>query len=239
MQVRLAFSIAIRAESSILLIDEVLAVGDAAFQQKCYAIFAELKKQGRTMVLVTHDMSAVQRFCDRAILIDKGVGIEEGLPKEIADAYLMLNYDDTKERSKATSATTGQKAESTATIMSVELETGHSLEPGAEFTAVIKYKNPKELPVHVGFQIFNEAGTYCYGTNTNISGLQSSTSKVGEAAISMQLNLVPGNYSITAALMNESATAVIDYRPSIEKFRIKSSSRIEGVALLNGKWTRS
>ncbi len=93
MQVRLAFSIAIRAESDILLIDEVLAVGDAAFQQKCYGIFSELKKQKKTIILITHDMSAVLRFCDRALLIDNGDIKLEGTPKEVADSYLELNYD--------------------------------------------------------------------------------------------------------------------------------------------------
>src|SRR6185312_8467854 len=72
MQVRLAFSIAIRAKSDILLIDEVLAVGDASFQQKCFDYFYKLKQDKRTVVFVSHDMGAVERFCDRAVLIDNG-----------------------------------------------------------------------------------------------------------------------------------------------------------------------
>src|SRR5215469_11249766 len=72
MQVRLAFSIAIRAKSDILLIDEVLAVGDANFQKKCYEYFYELKRNKQTVILVTHDMGAVKDFCDRAILINDG-----------------------------------------------------------------------------------------------------------------------------------------------------------------------
>ena len=72
MLVRLAFSVMIQAEADILLIDEVLAVGDAAFQQKCRDVFAEMKDGGRTLVLVTHDMTAVQRYCHRAMLLDEG-----------------------------------------------------------------------------------------------------------------------------------------------------------------------
>ena len=72
MSVRLAFSVAIQVDADILLIDEVLAVGDAAFQQKCFDEFERLKREGRTIVLVTHDMTAVQRFCHRAMLIDRG-----------------------------------------------------------------------------------------------------------------------------------------------------------------------
>lgn len=69
MQVRLAFSIAIRAHRGILLIDEVLAVGDSAFQKKCFQSFYDLKKNGNTIIFVTHDMSAVKRFCDRVLII--------------------------------------------------------------------------------------------------------------------------------------------------------------------------
>lgn len=90
MQVRLAFSIAIRAQSDILLLDEVLAVGDEAFQRKCYEYFENLKKQKQTVILVTHDMSAVESFCDRAILIDNGDIIQVGKSTKVAKAYRNL-----------------------------------------------------------------------------------------------------------------------------------------------------
>ena len=72
MSVRLAFSVAIQVDADVLLIDEVLAVGDAAFQQKCFEQFHRLKAEGKTIVFVTHDMSAVERFCDRAMLLERG-----------------------------------------------------------------------------------------------------------------------------------------------------------------------
>lgn len=87
MQVRLAFSIAIRARGDILLLDEVLAVGDAAFQQKCNDYFKSLHDKKQTVILVTHSMEDVRRFCDRAILIEQGKIIEEGDPNKVADAY--------------------------------------------------------------------------------------------------------------------------------------------------------
>lgn len=89
MQVRLAFSIAIRARGDILILDEILAVGDAAFQEKCNQYFASLDKN-QTVILVTHSMENVREFCDRAILIDQGKIIEEGDPEVVADAYLKL-----------------------------------------------------------------------------------------------------------------------------------------------------
>lgn len=89
MQVRLAFSIAIRAKGDILLLDEVLAVGDAAFQQKCTDYFTKIKGN-QTVVLVTHDMRSVTEFCDRAILIENGKIKLEGDPKKVAEAYAKL-----------------------------------------------------------------------------------------------------------------------------------------------------
>lgn len=89
MQVRLAFSIAIRARGDILILDEILAVGDAAFQEKCNQYFASLSKD-QTVILVTHSMENVRHFCDRAILIEQGKIIKEGDPEAVADAYLQL-----------------------------------------------------------------------------------------------------------------------------------------------------
>ena len=89
MQVRLAFSIAIRAKGDILVLDEVLAVGDADFQRKCNDYFESLYGR-QTVILVTHDMENVRKFCDRAILIEKGKIIKEGDPDEVATAYQNL-----------------------------------------------------------------------------------------------------------------------------------------------------
>ena len=89
MQVRLAFSIAIRAKGDILLLDEVLAVGDAAFQQKCADYFASIKGK-QTVILVTHDMENVQKYCNRAILIEEGRIKLDGSPKKVAEAYKKL-----------------------------------------------------------------------------------------------------------------------------------------------------
>lgn len=87
MQVRLAFSIAIRAKGDILILDEVLAVGDAAFQDKCNKYFSSLKGSEQTVILVTHSMDNVRQFCNRAILIEKGKIATEGNPETVAKAY--------------------------------------------------------------------------------------------------------------------------------------------------------
>ena len=92
MSVRLGFAVAIQVDAEVLLVDEVLAVGDAAFQQKCFEQFQRLKDEGRTIVFVTHDMSAVERFCDRAMLIERGRIQQIGEPRAIARAYNELNF---------------------------------------------------------------------------------------------------------------------------------------------------
>jgi ABC-type polysaccharide/polyol phosphate transport system ATPase subunit len=92
MLVRLAFATAIQVDAEILLIDEVLAVGDAAFQQKCFEEFFRLKREGKTIVFVSHDMHSVERFCNRAMLMEHGVMRELGDPHTIARAYHKLNF---------------------------------------------------------------------------------------------------------------------------------------------------
>jgi ABC-type polysaccharide/polyol phosphate transport system ATPase subunit len=92
MQVRLAFSVAIQVDADILMIDEVLAVGDANFQQKCFDVFNDLRDQGKTIILVTHDMGQMQRFCHRAMLLERGDQICIGDAHEVAERYLELNF---------------------------------------------------------------------------------------------------------------------------------------------------
>ena len=92
MHVRLAFSVAIQVDAEILLIDEVLAVGDAAFQQKCFDVFNRMREEGRTIVFVTHDMSAVTRFCHRAMLLERGAVVSIDDPTAVADRYLELAF---------------------------------------------------------------------------------------------------------------------------------------------------
>lgn len=106
MQVRLAFSISIMAKSDILLFDEVLAVGDAAFQQKCYDYFEQkLKSKSTTIILVTHDMTFVRHFCERTMLVDNGEIVMIGSSEEAAEKYMKLN------KIKKSKLMTGQRTE--------------------------------------------------------------------------------------------------------------------------------
>lgn len=100
MQVRLAFSIAIQAKSDILVLDEVLAVGDKAFQQKCYEYFENLKNSNKTVVFVSHDMAAINRFCSKALFLSKGKTIGVGAPSQIADQYTEANISNSSKNSQ-------------------------------------------------------------------------------------------------------------------------------------------
>jgi ABC-type polysaccharide/polyol phosphate transport system ATPase subunit len=92
MSIRLGFSVAIQVDAEILLVDEVLAVGDASFQRKCYDEFGRMRDAGKTIVFVTHDMSAIERFCDRAMLLEKGRTLEIGDPDHISARYTEVNF---------------------------------------------------------------------------------------------------------------------------------------------------
>jgi ABC-2 type transport system ATP-binding protein len=115
MLVRLAFSVMIQVDAEILLIDEVLAVGDAAFQQKCFEEFARIRRSGATVLLVTHDMGTVQRFCDRAMLLEHGRRVELGEPERVGLRYLQLNFDaDARAREEAEARPAGSPADDPA-----------------------------------------------------------------------------------------------------------------------------
>ncbi len=239
MQVRLAFSIAIRAHSDIVILDEVLAVGDAAFQQKCFEVFSDLKKRGATIVLVTHDMDSVLRFCDRAILINQGEIITEGKPATVAEDYLALNYEQ-----KDVSAGPSEKPKlhvprvEKAILRNSKGEKTDSFEPEEVCTATLKYVNASKRPVHFGFQIYSAEGdVYCFGTNTDIKGVGPILDEKGELKIKIDLSLAPGNYYVTAATLNEDATVLLSYKTKIAEFRIKKSTQQGGIAYMDHEWS--
>ncbi len=95
MSVRLGFAVAVQVDADVLLVDEVLAVGDASFQQKCFNQFEQMKSEGRTIVFVTHDMSSVERFCDRAMLIERGAILRLGPAEQVSREYSEITFGKT------------------------------------------------------------------------------------------------------------------------------------------------
>ena len=140
MLVRLAFSVMIQVDADVLLIDEVLAVGDAAFQQKCFDEFARIRRNKTTVILVTHDMGAAERFCDRAVLLERGRIVEIGETRHVAARYLELNFSSDARAQEAArvqgdpivAPTVAPAEESAAAQPAPELDAGPGVNPEEE-----------------------------------------------------------------------------------------------------------
>ena len=232
MQVRLAFSIAIRAHADILLLDEVLAVGDEAFQKKCYAYFDKLKREKRTVILVTHDMSAVERFCNKAVFIEDGKVKMIGKPYRIAAAYSRSNIKSYNE------------SEGLDEQISDDFDITLRGSDGTEQT-VYEYNETMTVELewqqtgvkHVGVAIFRENGEYVYGPNT----YQEKVKIAGKnrATYTVQLNLNEGSYFIKAGLMGADDTKTIAFTEEGPHFSVQRDydhGRWGGVTKLKHTW---
>ncbi len=234
MQVRLAFSIAIRAHADILLLDEVLAVGDEAFQKKCYSYFDKLKREKRTVILVTHDMAAVERFCTKAVFIEDGHVKMIGKPYRIAAAYSRSN-------SQNYDRTTGLKSDNEGTVpFKIVLRGTDGKEKTMydfEETMTVDLSWQQKGVKHVGVAIFRENGEYVYGPNT----YQEKTSAIKDqtARYTVKLNLNEGRYFIKAGLMGANDTKVIAFieeGPFFSVQRDYGHGRWGGVTKLDHTW---
>jgi ABC-2 type transport system ATP-binding protein len=151
MLVRLAFSLMLEVDADILLIDEVLAVGDAAFQQKCADAFHTMKAAGKTIVLVTHQMASVEEFCHRAMLISDGRIEQIGDPADVGRRYLQLNFE---AAGASTTAESDDVALREAWLQNGVGERVTSVEYGEEVTLRLELEAKRELPgAHVGFVV--------------------------------------------------------------------------------------
>lgn len=204
MQVRLAFSIAIQAHNEILLIDEVLAVGDANFQRKCYQIFKDIKKQGKTVVFVTHDMGAVQDFCDRAMMLEDSKVVAIGKPREVALRYEVANS------AQANEVDTASKSER-PTHPPVKIEKigigkkrlqNVRIKQNRPFTLSLDYKVNQVTEIQINLFITNHEGRYIAGINTTESLVKFKPEK-GRQTITCTFEanqLARGEYSVGAAV---------------------------------------
>jgi putative polysaccharide ABC transporter len=234
MQVRLAFSIAIRAHADILLLDEVLAVGDEAFQKKCYSYFDKLKREKRTVILVTHDMAAVERFCTKAVFIEDGHVKMIGKPYRIAAAYSRSN-------SQNYDQTTGLNSDNEGAVpFKIVLRGTDGKEKTMydfEETMMVDLSWQQKGVKHVGVAIFRENGEYVYGPNT----YQEKTSAIKDqtARYTVKLNLNEGRYFIKAGLMGANDTKVIAFieeGPFFSVQRDYGHGRWGGVTKLDHTW---
>ena len=189
MFVRLAFAVAINIDPEILIVDEALSVGDVFFQSKCYHKFEEFKEQGKTILFVSHDLSSIAKYCDRVILLNKGIKLDEGCPKEMIDAYkqvLVGQYKVTDDSEVSVEDLSRMSSEASVAVNPDALEYGTgdarirdyyiTDRNGTRTTAIIK---GEEFTIHFSvdftadikapifaFTVKNIRGTEITGTNT-------------------------------------------------------------------------
>jgi lipopolysaccharide transport system ATP-binding protein len=252
MYMRLGFAIAVTVDPDVLLIDEVLAVGDEAFQHRCVGKIQEFKARGKTIVLVSHDLGSIERLCDEAVWLEGGRLQAHGETRAVVGHYLdHVAREEARalgvEHAEAESAV---RAESAARWGSREVELtrvhlsdadGHErylFETGEPCTVHLAFRahRPVEDPVF-GVGVFRKDGICCYGTNTALEGL--TLGKLdGEGVVTMaieRLELVEGEYLLDVAVHARDGHPY-DYHSRLYAFAVRSRVRDTGVARLVHRW---
>jgi ABC-type polysaccharide/polyol phosphate transport system ATPase subunit len=220
MQVRLAFSVMIQVDADVLLIDEVLAVGDAAFQQKCFDEFHRIRDEGRTVLFVTHDMSAVRRFCHRAMLLDRGVVRLIGEPDRVGDHYMDLNFG--RDHIQDAGAYEEERfGDGSAEIAETWFEDADGLR-----TDVLRQGEPCRLCARVVFHktvdpnfavlVEDELHHPLFATSAADAGCLPGPKRAGEEVtfvLSFDVLFAPGRLYVTPWLVHGGGAEVIDRRP--------------------------
>lgn len=254
MYMRLAFSVAINVDADILLIDEILAVGDANFQSKCFNKLREIKSHGTTIVIVSHSLGQIEQICDRSIWIHDGLIKAEGPPKEIDLEYLDYMSRKIQDRNKKSeeAADTEEPAENKdgkrwgsgeARIKRIRSFASDGTEQsvfrvGEDIRLTVDYtvKKPVQDAV-IGFGIFDMNGVQCYGTNTRIDKLPEMTlTKDGTAEITMKnVQLLSGEYMIDIAI-EQGEGIPVDYYRQAYKIQMLSAYGDAGIARVDHTW---
>jgi ABC-type polysaccharide/polyol phosphate transport system ATPase subunit len=266
MYMRLGFAVAIHVDPDVLLVDEVLAVGDEAFTHKCLDKFAEFRRRGRTVLLVTHSLDLVTRFCDEALWLDHGVVKMQGDPRRVIDAYL-LDVAGAEARALSVAAKDGPRSSSTGTApepadmskadegrwgsREVELTSVELLDGNGEPARVFQSGDQVEVRLRVrarqpvsdlvfGVGIFNAEGVCCYGTNTAIEGADSAAlSGDGEVSFVMpRLDLVAGTYKIDVAAHRLNGVPY-DYHRLLYTLRVTAAIKDTGIFRPEHRWAFS
>jgi ABC-type polysaccharide/polyol phosphate transport system ATPase subunit len=252
MYMRLGFAIAVAVDPDILLIDEVFAVGDEAFQHKCVGKIQEFKAGQKTILLVSHDLGSVERLCDEAVWLDGGRVMAHGATREVIDRY--LNHV-TREEARALGAEheAAEAAVATGTanrwgsreieLIQVRLSDRdgaerYLYESGEPCTVHLAFRASRSVDDPVfGFGIFRKDGVCCYGSNTAIVGLSlGKVSGDGEVAVHIErLDLVAGEYLLDVAVHARDGHPY-DYHSRLYAFAVRSRLKDTGIARLTHEW---
>ena len=215
MFVRLAFAVAINIDPEILIVDEALSVGDVFFQAKCYHKFEEFKKQGKTILFVSHDLTSIAKYCDRVILLNKGVKLAEGSPKDMVNMYKKLlvhqldeeTLEDVSGKSKIHQHTVEGKAwKDHFEVNPAILDYGEKQAEIVDFGIIDQYGQFSSIiekgsvcPIFT-ITIRNKQGTDITGTNSMFERVETGTVEAGETRIvtySQRIDLQGGEYLIS------------------------------------------
>jgi lipopolysaccharide transport system ATP-binding protein len=225
MQMRVAFSVATAVRPEVLIVDEALAVGDTYFVHKCFQRIREFRQAGTTLLIVSHDLTAIQALCDRAILLDKGRILLDGDPQEVFDYYNALIADKENQTVRTTRSIHGQVATESGSGEAVieHLELMDADDQPVEFVSVgqrvtlkarVLVKNPVERLVY-GYMIRDRLGQPVFGTNTHHTDQACLDLNAGdeiEFAAEFSMNVGPGSYSVSVALTSTETHLVKNYQ---------------------------
>ena len=224
MQMRVAFSIATAMRPDILIVDEALSVGDAYFQHKCFNRIREFREQGSTLLIVSHDRTAIQSLCDRAILLEGGFVIKDGVPEEVMDFYNAIIAE--KENSTVVQTrlpdgrvqTRSGTGEASVADIALLDEHGRRLEVAAVGQIVTLHV---EVAVHafierlvLGYGIRDRLGQVMFGTNTDLKKKELTDVPAGSRVtfrFTFPARLGPGSYSVQTALTSTDTHLVHNY----------------------------
>ena len=255
MQVRLAFTVAIQADAAILLMDEVLAVGDARFQAKCFDVFARYKREGRTVVLVTHDLSGVDAHCDRAILLDHGRIAAEGPARDVTSIYRRRSGEEVGEdvaesmAARATAEPPTRWGTGVVRFQEVALD-GGSGDQGSHFETGSPLRLHLELeardPVDdlvVGFSVHRPDGELISGTNTQLERLPMPALRPGDRLCLTfaveRLPLLDGVYRLDVAAVSGTTGTNFDWYQKAAHLSVTDVLGRTGLVQFEGAWRLS
>lgn len=224
MQMRLAFSVATAIRPDVLIVDEALSVGDAYFQHKSFERIREFRRQGTTLLIVSHDKSAIQSICDRAILLNKGSIAMEGKPEAVMDYYNALladnqNQEVTQEVTVAgqtqTISGTGEATVSEIQVLNQKGQAIEVLDVGQAVTLRIEVTVKEDIErLVLGYGVKDRLGQVVYGTNTDLKKQPIRNARAGEKYhfhVAFDANFGPGSYSIQTALVSTDSHLVNNY----------------------------
>jgi ABC-type polysaccharide/polyol phosphate transport system ATPase subunit len=242
MYVRLGFSVAINVDPDVLLVDEVLAVGDEAFQRKCNEKFAELRNHGKTIVVVSHGMSTVQNLCDRAAWFSHGKLMAVGPPNEVIDAYVeTVQVDREVDEQGRSRWGSGEGRITNVELLDRAGEPVSRLHGGETVVVRIHYEMHQaiERPVF-GLHFKTVDGFVVSGPKSrDVECVPEKLNGTGHVDVTFdELRLLPGTYDITAGLSDYSSLHAYDVRRDIVRFDVERGTFLEesGVVALGGQW---